>query len=157
MDRSEVLGVCSSIVLVVSLLFLPWYDLDQNPARAAGEGFVCGTGDYSCTGWETFPILRFLLLAGASAPLILAWIVIRGHKLAWPPGELTMTVGFTALVLVGYNGIIDKPGSVTEEIGVSLDYGYWLALLATISMGAAGYWRSVTARGKVARKAPGTV
>lgn len=157
LDRSEVLGVFSSLLLIVSVLALPWYGLDQNPARDTGEGFLCGQQDYTCTGWETFPILRWLLLAGASAPLILAWIVIRGHKLSWAPGEMTMTVGFTALVLVGYNGVIDRPGSGIEEIGNSLDYGYWLALLATISIAAAGYWRSVTARGKVARKAPGTV
>ena len=40
-----------------------------------------------------------------------------------------MVVGFAAMVLIGYNGIIDKPGTGPQEIGVSLDYGYWLALL----------------------------
>ena len=41
-----------------------------------------------------------------------------------------MVVGFALMVLIGYNGIIDKPGSGPAEVGVSLDYGYWVALLA---------------------------
>ena len=53
-----------------------------------------------------------------------------------------MVVGFTVIVLIGYNGIIDKPGSGPAEIGVSLDYGYWLALLCTIAIAATGFLRS---------------
>ena len=33
------------------------------------------------------------LLVGALAPWILVWIVVRGHELSWPPGEVTMIVG----------------------------------------------------------------
>ena len=51
-----------------------------------------------------------LLLLAAIAPPILAYIVVRGHKLSWAPGELTMVAGFTAFVLIAYNGIIDPPG-----------------------------------------------
>ena len=40
-----------------------------------------------------------------------------------------MIAGFAATVLIAYNGIIDKPGTGPAEIGVSLDYGYWVALL----------------------------
>ena len=39
-----------------------------------------------------------------------------------------MIAGFAATVLILYNGIIDKPGKGPAEIGVSLDYGYWIAL-----------------------------
>ena len=97
----------------------------------------------SCTGFETFPILRWLLLAGAFAPLILAWILVRGHKLSWAPGELTMVVGFAAITLIGYNGIIDRPAPDNgTEFGIGLDYGYWLALLAAIAIAATGFLRS---------------
>ena len=44
------------------------------------DDWVCGVGDNSCTGWDTFPILRWLLLAAAAAPLILSYIVIRGAQ-----------------------------------------------------------------------------
>lgn len=156
-----VVGAISSVLLLVSLLFLPWFSLDENPQRvgpdASADAFICGFGEFGCTGFETFPILRWLLIAAALAPAILAWILIRGHKLSWAPGEMTMVVGFTAFVLVLYNGLIDRPGSQIAESGVSLDFGYFVALLATALMSATGFLRSQESGGAAARKAPGTV
>ena len=157
-----ILGAAASILLLISLFLLPWYDLEVNPQRDINspdynaEAFVCGEGEFSCTGWETFPILRWLLLAAAFAPAILGWILIRGHKLSWAPGELTMVVGFTAFILVLYNGLIDRPGSLIAESGVSLDFGYWVALIATLMMSMTGFLRSQES-GEQERKAPGTV
>ena len=68
-----------------------------------------------------------------------------------------MVAGFTAVVLIGYNGIIDKPGKGPAEIGVSLDYGYWVALLAAVVIAAVGFTRSLESGPKKTRKAPGTV
>jgi len=154
LDRNRVLlGAFGGGVLLFSLLFLPWYSLDHNPVRDSGQGFICGTDDYSCTGFDTFPVMRWLLILGALAPLILAWIIIRGHQLSWAPGELTMVAGLTATVLVLYNGIIDRPG---DTFGVSLDYGYWLALLGAIAIAATGFLRAQVGQ-KRERKAPGTV
>jgi hypothetical protein len=156
-----VIGGIASLLLIISILFLPWYTLDENPQRLAPDTsedvWVCGVGEYECTGFETFPILRWLLLLAALAPPILAWILIRGHKLSWAPGEMTMVAGFAALVLIGYNGIIDRPGSGPAEIGVSLDYGYWLALISSIVIAATGFTRSLESGERKTRKAPGTV
>jgi hypothetical protein len=99
----------------------------------------------------------WLLLLAALAPLILAWILVRGHRLSWTPGEMTMVAGFAAMVLIGYNGIIDRPGTGPAEIGVSLDYGYWLALLAAIVIAGTGFTRSLESGERKTRKAPGTV
>jgi len=161
--RRLAVGLAASALLVVSLLFLPWYSVDLSiPPRAEGvdfnpEAFICGSGDGSCTGWETFPILRWLLLLAALAPLILAYIIARGHKLSYPPGEMTMIGGITAFVLIAYNGIIDKPGSGPTEIGVSLDWGYWVALFSSLAIAAVGYTRSLESGARKGRKAPGTV
>ena len=163
LNRNRVLvGGAASIVLVLSLLFLPWYELEPNPQREAGpdfnpDAFICGEGEFECTGWETFPILRWLLLLAALAPAILAWILVRGHKLSWAPGEMTMVAGFTAFVLIAYNGIIDKPGASIAETGISLQIGYWLALLAALVIAATGFTRSLESGGRRQRKAPGTV
>ena len=125
LSRSEWLGLAASVLLVVAVLFLPWYGLAEGPSRSAQDpsGWLCGVGEDSCTGFETFSILRWLLLAAAAAPWILAWIVVRGNKLSRPPGEMTMVVGFTAFVLIAYTGIIDPPGSVNQEIGISKEVG----------------------------------
>ncbi len=68
-----------------------------------------------------------------------------------------MIAGFVAFVLIAYNGIIDKPGQTVAEIGVSLDYGYWVALVCAIVIAAVGFTRSLESGGKQKRKAPGTV
>ena len=157
-----VLGAIAGVLLLLSLLFLPWYELDSNPQRESGpdftpDAFICGEKEFSCTGRETFPIMRWLLLAACFAPAILAWILIRGHKLSWAPGEMTMVVGFTAFILILYNGVIDRPGAQIAESGVGLAIGYWLALLAAALMAATGFLRSQESGGRKARKAPGTV
>jgi hypothetical protein len=157
--RRLAVGLTASALLILAILFLPWYSLDHNPQRVDSnpDAWVCGTGDYSCTGFDTFPILRWLLLLAALAPIILAWILVRAHKLSYPPGEMTMVAGFAAFVLIGYNGIIDKPGTGIAETGVSLDYGYWIALLSAIAIAAVGWTRSLESGARKGRKAPGTV
>jgi hypothetical protein len=155
-SKTDVIGAIAALVMVFSLIFLDWFSLAETDPRSAGEDFICGVGQYTCTGWDTFPIMRWLLLAAATAPFILTYIIMRGHKLSWAPGEMTMVVGFAMLVLIGYNGIIDRPGSGTSEIGVGLDYGYWIALISTMAIAATGFLRSQAGQ-KRERKAPGTV
>jgi hypothetical protein len=153
LDRSELVGVISGVVLAISL-FLPWYSLATDVTRDESSDWVCGVGDNSCSAWGTFPILKWLLLLAAAAPLILSWIVIREHKLTWPRGELTAIAGLTALVLIGFNGFVDKPSA--NDIGVSLDFGYFIALLASIGIFIAGGFRAVESGGGAQRKPPAT-
>jgi hypothetical protein len=164
LNRGRVLvGGVASILLIVSILFLPWYsvsEIDQRLPESPNfnpDAFICGEGEFECTGFETFPIMRWLLLLAAIAPLILGYILVRGHRLSYPPGEMTMIAGFAAAVLILYNGIIDRPGSNVAEIGVSLDYGYFVALFAAAGIAAVGFSRSLESGGRQKRKAPGTV
>jgi hypothetical protein len=161
LNRGRVLvGAIASLLLIVAILFLPWYSYDLNGIQkplAQSDAWICGNGETSCTGFETFPILRWLLLLAALAPLILGYILVRGHRLSYPPGEMTMIAGFAAVVLIGYNGIIDKPGSGPAEVGLGLDYGYWIALLCAIAISVVGFTRSLESGPRRTRKAPGTV
>ena len=159
LDRNRTIaGAVASLVLVLSLFFLEWFSLTDTPARVEQGAWVCGEGDFSCTGWETFTILKYALLLAALAPAILGYILVRGHKLSYPPGEMTMIAGFTAFVLIAYNGIMYKPQpEVGQEFDTGLGIGYWLALLAAIVIGIVGFSRSMASGGKQQRKAPGTV
>src|SRR5688572_29922689 len=150
-------GAIASALLIVSILFLPWYSYDLAGVAKSPDpdDWICGVDETSCTAFETFPILRWLLLLAAIAPLILAYILVRGHKLSYPPGEMTMIAGFTAAVLILYNGVIDKPGKGPAEIGLSLEWGYWLALLCAIVIAGVGFTRSLESGPKRTRKAPG--
>ena len=68
--------------------------------------------------------LDWLLVAACIAPFILAWIIARGHKLTWKPGEVTMIVGITAFVLILCNGIIlGRPG---DSVEIALGIGYFV-------------------------------
>ncbi len=159
--RRVLVGGVASGLLILSLLFMPWYSLGHGTPRVPGSpnyatSWVCGTGDYSCTGFETFPIARWLLILAALAPAILAYILVRGHRTSYPTGEMTMVAGFAAFVLILYNGVIDKPGSGNAEINQSLDYGYFVALFSALAIGLTGLSRSQEGERRV-RKAPGTV
>lgn len=159
LNRNRVLvGAAASLLLIISILFLPWFTLTHSQPRVETGAWLCGENEYTCTGFETFPILRWLLLAAALAPVILAYILVRGNRLSYPPGEITMIVGFTATVLIGYNGILDRPAPDQGlEFGIGLDYGYWIALLCAIAIAGVGFTRSLESGGKRERKAPGTV
>jgi hypothetical protein len=156
LDRSEIVGMVAAVVLVISL-FLEWFTLttDATVVQRGGDSanWACGVGNDSCTAWETFPIMRILLILAALAPFILAWIVIRGHALSWPRGELTAIVGLAAFVLIAYNGIVDKP---EDGLQISLSFGYWLALLSSLVIFLSGGFRAVESGGGARRKPPAT-
>lgn len=156
LDRSEIIGMVAAAVLVISV-FLEWYTLTTDPSVVSRGGdpsnWACGVGNSSCSGWNTFPVVSVLLILAALAPFILSWIVIRGHALSWPRGEMTAVVGLTAFVLIAFNGLIDKP---QDGIEISLSYGYWLALLASIGIFVSGGFRAVESGGGGQRKPPAT-
>jgi hypothetical protein len=156
LDRSEIIGMVAAGVLVISL-FLEWYSLSTDPSVVQrgndASNWACGVGNSSCSAWNTFPVLSVLLVLAATAPFILAWIVMRGYALSWPRGELTAIVGLTAFVLIAFNGLIDKPQA---GLDISLAFGYWLALLASIGIFISGGFRAVESGGGARRKPPAT-
>ena len=146
----ELGGMLAALVLGGSL-FLPWFGTSDN-ANSTIESAGIGPGE-SASAWETFGILHFLLLAACTAPFILSWIIARGHKLTWAPGEVTMIVGITAFVLILCNGII--LGRPDPGVEISLSYGYFVALAASLGLAFCGYLRqAIYTEG---RKPPGSL
>jgi hypothetical protein len=146
LEREEIIAVAGGLLLAIAV-FLTWYTTQNRFARIDGM-----RGNLSA--WETLSVLRFLLLAAAAAPFILAWIVVRGHALSWPRGELTAVVGITAFTLVLLRGVVIKPGEPTSQIGLGV--GWWLALLgAAVMLVGAALHRGRQEPG--ARKPPGTL
>jgi hypothetical protein len=145
LDRGEVVAIVGGILLAIAI-FLAWYGTSGSPFSKVGGG----AGDHSA--WQVHPILRWLLLAAAAAPLILAWIIVREHTLSWPRGQMTMVVGVAAFGLIVYNGIVSRPGS---GVGVSLQYGWFVAVLGTILMIVGSVMRQ--SETELKRKPPGTL
>ena len=147
----EYMGMGAAVVLVLSL-FLPWFTTSSsNPNSTLSGGEIAG-GD-SASAWQVFSTLDLLLVAAGSAPFILAWIIARGHKLTWKPGEVTMVVGMIAFVLILCNGIIlGRPG---DSVEIGLGIGYFVGLLASAGLLAAGYLRQALYTD--VRKPPGVI
>ena len=122
----EVLAIVGGAILALCL-FLPWYNAERKTANINGEA---GPQDFS--GFEVHDLARWLWLAAAAAPLILAYIVVRGHALSWARGEMTAVASIAAFGLAVYNGVIDRPGEPSGLI--STQYGFWLALLGIMLM-----------------------
>jgi hypothetical protein len=126
LQRSELIAIVGGLLMALGL-FLTWYHLKNGNVSIANQ-----TGPADLSGWTVHTIIRWLLLAAAAAPLILAWIILRGHALSWPRGEMTAVVAVAALGLIGYVAFVNKPGTVTSL--VSLRPGVFVSLLGALLM-----------------------
>src|SRR6185503_5926435 len=137
----ELMGMGAALVLFASL-WLPWFTTSSDNPNSTLPGGVHG-GD-SANAWQVFNTLDWLLVAACLAPFILSWIVARGHKLTWKPGEVTMIVGIVAFVLILCNGIIlgrPEDSATNSSVEISLKIGYFIGLLAALGMAVSGYIR----------------
>jgi predicted lysophospholipase L1 biosynthesis ABC-type transport system permease subunit len=134
--------------LLAISVFLPWYGTDLANRFAQIDG---SRGNQSC--WEVHPILRWLLLAAAVAPFILAYIIANDVHLSWARGEMTLVTSIAAFGLIVYNGLIDRPGEPSSAI--SLKFGWFLAVLGTLAMIFGAALRS--SEHERPRKPPGTI
>jgi uncharacterized membrane protein len=148
LDRGELVATVGGVLLGVSL-FLSWYEVGNRNATLQG----CHGPNSTCTGWQALSVLRFVFLIAAVAPVILAYIIVRGHALSWPRGELTAVVAMVALIMTLFLGVIDHPGSPQGEISVSS--GWWVALFADLLILAGSVWRSKESGAR--RKPPGVL
>ncbi len=133
---AELVGLGAAAVRLVSL-FLPWFETDpgNRNSRVAGTRSTKETID----AFVAFDSFQYMLLAACIAPVILAYIVMRGHTLSWDRGELTAIIGITALVLILYNGLIG--GTPDDAVSTSLGVGYYVAIVASMGIFVAGVLR----------------
>jgi 4-hydroxybenzoate polyprenyltransferase len=127
LSRGEVMAIVGGLLLAISCVLLKWYESVSALAVIGGNR---GLGSYNI--FEVNALKGAILLAAALAPIILAWIIIREHKLSWPRGQLTMVISIAVLGLVIYSGIIDRPGDPSGEI--KLRFGWYVAVVGGILM-----------------------
>ena len=148
LSPGEYAGMAAGVVLVLSL-WLPWFTTNADNVHSRLGGASGGDG---VNAWHVFSTLDILLVLAGTAPFVLSWIIARGHKLTWRPGEITMIVGITAFALIIINGVIfGKPGTVD----ISFRYGYFVGLLGALLICTGGILRQ--AEGGRTREAPGTL
>jgi hypothetical protein len=153
LGRGEWIAMLGGLLLGISLFVKCYEAQPQNPNATldTGEGGVCG--DNTCSFFAVHGIMRWLLLAAAAAPFILAWIIVREHELSWPRGQVTSVVAITAIGLIFYTGIIDRPGEPSGAI--ELEIGWYGMMLGAILMLVGSVMRQQET--EVKRKPPGTL
>jgi hypothetical protein len=145
----ELVGMAAGLVLLLSL-WLPWFTTSEDNRFSRLGGASGGDG---VNAWHVFTTLDILLVLASTAPFILSWIIARGHKLTWKPGEVTMIVGITAFVLILCNGIIlGRPG---DSVDIGIEIGYIVGLVGANMILAGGLIRQ--ALGGRTRKPPGVL
>jgi len=149
LDRGETVAVIGGLLLALSL-FLSWYTLSDQYAALRS----CKGPNASCSGWSSLGLLSVIIVVAAIAPVVLAYIVVRGHALSWPRGELTAVFALVALALTLFLGLINKPGSPSGEIHIS--YGWFLAMLGGFLILLGALVRSQESGGR-RRKPPGVL
>ena len=153
LTAAEGAGMLCAVIFGISL-FLPWFETDkENPNSIITSATPDIGPGHSASAWDVYPWVKWAFLAAVIAPFILAWIVARGHKLSWKPGEVTMIVGITAFILVLCNGVI--LGKPEQKIEIGFQWGYLVALLASLGMAVCGFIRQ--AYYVDAKKPPGTI
>ncbi|HEY6396383.1 MAG TPA: hypothetical protein VIX82_02905 [Solirubrobacteraceae bacterium] len=113
-------------------MFLPWFS-------TSGLGRIAGhAGDANVWSALSRPPIAYLTWCSWGS-LILPWLIARGHKLSWTPGEMTVVFALTGVILILFVGVINRPGSPSGSI--HLAWGYAISLLATGALVAAGVLR----------------
>jgi hypothetical protein len=146
LKRGEIAAFVGGIILVIAI-FLPAYSPSGNP-----NAIVAGSHS-DASIWDANKISRVLLLLAAIAPIVLAYIVLRKHELSWPRGELTAVIGLTAVTLIFWNGIIQRPGEPSGQIGLSI--GWLLAFIGALAIAIGGAVRAAESERR--RKPPGVL
>ncbi len=106
-------------MLLIAALFLVWYDIARSPAE----------GPTTSTGWETFPRLRIVLLAGAALTLVTALLAQTRAVLA---ARTVLGLVLAALIL---RRIVAPPDL---DYAVSAQAGVFVGLAAALAVALGG-------------------
>jgi hypothetical protein len=147
---SELVAVVGGVALTWSL-WLPWFATScesTSPPTPAGcnpnsmfdakPGVDRTLGQFDAI--DAFATLPLLLIIAAFTTVIVAWMIARGGRPKWRPGEAVMIAGIYATILVLVNGLVlGRPGA--ESVDVSLQWGYFVGIAGGLAILAAGLMR----------------
>jgi hypothetical protein len=157
----ELVATIGATALVWSL-WLPWFATSchsTSPPSPEGcnpyslfdakPGVDRALGQFDAV--EAFASLPLLLLIAAFIPGVAIWMIARGGRSSFSPGEGVMIAGIYATGLVLLNGLIlGRPGQ--QSVDVSLEWGYFVAIAGALAIVAGGVLRR--ARELRGRRAP---
>jgi hypothetical protein len=124
--HGEWIAAASALLLLVLMLFVPWYGVSATGASTAGSGRTT-----SYTGWTVLTDLRWLILLTVVAALALAYLQASRRAPAIPA---SMSVIVTVLALITvlallYRVVISVPGRLDQKAGAFLGLASALGIL----------------------------
>jgi hypothetical protein len=123
--RGELIAGVSGIVLLASVLLLPWY----------GTSATAGTigRSISATGWSSLSILRWLILLASLAgiALALAQAAVRAPAVPVTLSVVTSALGVPTAIAVIYRVLINVPG---PDNLIGQRFGAFLGLVAALAL-----------------------
>ena len=130
---------------ILASLFIPWFS-------TSGLGRINGdAGDFTPLDTFRWPLVAYLTWC-VIASFLGPWVVARGHRLSWTPGEMTIVIGLVGVSLILLNGIIlGRPGEPSTT--TQLEIGYPIAILGLLTLVFAGLLKC--AQSPKARRPPG--
>ncbi len=127
--RGEVIAAAGAVVLLISLILLPWYGLSGAVQRNAAALGITTT----ISGWDALTDLRWLILVTAIVALALAFAQATSHAPAFPVSLsviATLLGALTSLALI-YRVLINVPGP--SDL-VSARAGAYVGLLSALAL-----------------------
>jgi hypothetical protein len=165
--QGEKIAAAAALVLLV-LMFLPWFGIDEESVLSQGEEFQSGAsteelleaqGDIQETfgdvdedatsvdlnAWESFGLIDIILLLTILVTLALVAARASGRDLDLPvsAGTLIAALGILSVLLILYR-LIDTPG--VSFLEYDRKFGVFLGLIAAAGI-AFGGWRAMQEEG----------
>ena len=82
-DMTQITFAIYGFLLVIAV-FIEWFSLTTDPSVVQRGGdpsnWACGVGNTSCSAWDTFPILRWLLRERSTAAFEQNWADLQRWK-----------------------------------------------------------------------------
>jgi hypothetical protein len=123
--RGELIAGVSGIVLLASVVLLPWYGTSGTAAALGGSS--------TASGWSSLSILRWLILLDSLTALALAFsqAALRPPALPVTLSVVATALGVPTAIAVIYRVLINLPGP-DNLIGQRL--GAFVGLLAAVAL-----------------------
>jgi phosphotransferase system glucose/maltose/N-acetylglucosamine-specific IIC component len=148
MRTGEMIAGIAGVLLLI-IMFLPWFGIDLGISDAVDEAQDLGItvpdvqDSVNFNAWESFGFIDIILFLTAIVAIGMATATAMARTVALPvaASAITTALGFLSTVLVLYR-VIDPVG----DGGVSRKYGLFLGLIAAAAVTYGG-WRAMQEEG----------
>lgn len=131
--RGELISLCSALLLLIIMLALAWYGVDEMPGPMTTR-----TGPtQAVNAWHALSVVRWVMLAAIVVSLgsVVVHAAQRSHSVKTDTGLIVWLLGSVTAALLVYRVLIDLP---SPDSVVDQKLGAYLGLLSAIGIAYGG-------------------